>query len=1507
MSFHVVDNDDDDSSSSEPAYETAEEYLDESPPVASLSDPKESLLPGSDSDPEHKPSHGALAEDAPGPEPTTINARAYQLEMLEESLKQNIIVTMDTGSGKTQVAVLRIMVELERSDKIVWFLAPTVLLALQQYNEFIQTQIPYAQSKFVCGADRAETWSEQSTWDAFLLNVRIVVSTYQILFDAVTHGFVPLQSLGLVIFDEVHNCVKRHPGARLMEEAYWPAKRLKQTVPHILGLTASPLMRSNIADLEMLEKTMDAICKSPTRHRDELLAQVNRPKMLVVPCGNTASPAEFEGVTPAMSSLEKVYRELDITRDPYILRLREEKTARSRRLLGLAVEKHDTYAQKQMRSFCYKAREMLKTFGPWAADYYIHRVVSEFLAPRITDKEFFEGWTRYERKYMAEALQKVEAPNNASQEPRNLSARLQTLLDILVSHEGDPIGIVFVKERANVAVLARILSTHPLTRERYRVGCMVGTSRMPGKKRDFLDLTQKEDLFALQRFREGDTNIMVATSVLEEGIDVPACNLVICFDKPSSLKAFIQRRGRARMRASQLYLLVDDMSDQSVVEWQSLEQEMKQKYEDDMRERTLIAGIEEAEVPDYPFLEDEDTGARLTIHDAKRHLNHLCATLCDRKFVDRNPYYVIRDLEGNLSKTLSKPSLLKATVYLPASFPPELRCAESLRSWYSETNACKDAAFQAYVNLYRAGLVNKNLLPLRPRDILGSVPARPGTTKVRQQLNPWIYVAQAWKSDGPLFTRKLTFSTQDRSVCAEFELTLPVPIPKMEPLAIYWDDGLTWAVEMDSAMQTSARHGSDTASSRVDHSSAMLVMAYGHRFPVSAEKQYPVRLVSLTHHDLSVQDIGTHQFSREMVPDLVPTRLLRDPVNADHPYCYVDWIPAKPPKEMVLRPSHDFSLFPDDVPHLVVKTWPKRAGLFRPVYRAVATTTSEKPYPRVIPMDRARVDNVPAYFSYIGMLIPAVTRALESGLIAADLWTNRLEKIGITDLSLVTTAITAASARQPTDYERLEFLGDTILKFCTATNVTAKYLSYTAGLLSAKKDEIVSNWRLCKTAIDFGLDKYIMTVEFNGRRWRPVYVDDLLEDRTSATATRHLSTKTLADVVESLIGASYVDGGITRALACMSVLLPEVGWQDIEAVRETLYQQAPADVPLPGAMQPLESLVGYTFTKKALLVEGMTHSSYHLPSNVACLERLEFIGDAILDYIVVREIFAVTDPAPFSITEMHLLRTALVNADILGFLVLEWAIEQERVDVEIDIAALDATSTDSGSSSPSGKRKREEEETSGGEGSEDGKQPSTFPLRPSTVKLPLWSFMRHLSGQITVIQRATEKRHAAMREAILDALHNGARYPWALLARLQVQKFYSDVFESLLGAVWVDSGSLDECVKVVERVGILPLMRRFVRDRVHMWHPKELLPHFIGSNDGYEYLVDVVKTNNNDALTDAFGLVKDQLYSCRLIVGDRCVAEVRDGVSMEEAQIRAAEQAYRVLESEREASLSRKV
>ena len=83
----------------------------------------------------------------------------------------------------------------------MWFLAPTVTLAEQQY-QVIQGEIPGVQCRLISGADSVEAWSDQQTWDAILSNIRVVVSTYQILPDAVTNGFVRLDSLGLIVIDE---------------------------------------------------------------------------------------------------------------------------------------------------------------------------------------------------------------------------------------------------------------------------------------------------------------------------------------------------------------------------------------------------------------------------------------------------------------------------------------------------------------------------------------------------------------------------------------------------------------------------------------------------------------------------------------------------------------------------------------------------------------------------------------------------------------------------------------------------------------------------------------------------------------------------------------------------------------------------------------------------------------------------------------------------------------------------------------------------------------------------------------------------------------------------------------------------------------------------------------------------------------------------------------------------------------------------------------------------------
>ncbi|TVY60883.1 Dicer-like protein [Lachnellula suecica] len=1320
-----------------------------------------------------------------GDENPVIRPRSYQKEMAESSLERNVIVAMDTGSGKTHVAVMRMLHELDRMPlhKIIWFLAPTVSLCSQQF-EYIKSQIPSVQVKFLSGADGVDRWTEQSLWDAVLKNVKIVVSTYQILLDALTHGFLGMESLGLIVFDEAHNCVGKHPGAKIMLDFYHPRKSQGE-VPLILGLTASPVMRSDPVSVGKIEETLHAICRTPTKHRAELLLQVKRPTLSEVFYQSLPDESNLSQYTKAIASLGQAYGSLKITEDPYVIALLKDDTEKSRRLLD-----------------------------KWAADYYITEVVTKFRKVANDFNGSLGGvWdvSSEEKKYLAKALQEVHINSITSQLPQAIpliSDKVRKLIDNLILEPPTFRGIVFVQERAVVSVLAHLLPVHPDTRGRFKVGTMVGLSSHAYRSRDLAEYVGAESRNdSLSDFRAGKLNLIIATSVLEEGIDVPACNVVICFQQPANLKSFIQRRGRARDRSSKLILLLESLTQPK--EWRQLEKNMKDLYENDMRVLQELESLENTEEHDGRSFRVESTGALLDQDNAVA-------------YVDLRPEFIC---------TATEASIVRAKVILPLSVHEAVRTAESRTSWASEKNAIKDAAFEAYLALYNSGLVNKNMLPLLRHGMdvdvneltSTKVETRASLMMVSEQLNPWIHVAQVRKEKGHVVNHAITVGQ------LKVNMYSPVNLPAITMFHLYWDIHTELAVKV--VPDPSVYVGNFRKAP--DESLFLLDAAFGSRFPI--EKKRHVVLFSLDGTDPLRCQIGQHKSAEGYnfkKSGSLWTGLIRDTMQSEVRYIYSSSLTNKPPIETVQKPYENYADTPDSA-HLSVQRLSRRADFLHRL-NSENEKQSAKSYSVVLPTSRCTVDDVPFAYVQLGLFIPSIMHRLEVYLIADTLSKSILKNVKIKNIELVIAAISASSAGEATNYQRLEFLGDSILKLCTSIQLIAEYPLWHEGYLSAKKDRLVANSRLSRAAVEIGLDKFIISKPFTGLKWRPLYEEDLLDARQDGK--RELSSKVLADVVESLVGASMVDGGMSKALTCLQVFLPELNWKPLDARRVELYDQV-LDVQLPETLKSLETLLGYTFNKKGLLLEALTHASCTIGSQ--SLERLEFLGDSILDNIVVTAMFAHKKPE-LSHFQMHLLRTTLVNADFLAYICMDWSTKQEVSSIQQTDAHFEAI--------------------------------------PTVVKLPLWRFMRHTSPHIGAIQTTTSSIFASLQPSIASAIASGTHYPWALLAKLQAQKFYSDIIESIIGAVWVDSGSLAVCTALVERMGILPYLRRILEQGVHVMHPKEQLG------------VLAVEKEVRYTLS-----LRGGVYVCEVFVGGERVCVYEQGVGKMEAQTKAAEMACAIL------------
>ena len=265
--------------------------------------------------------------------------------------------------------------------------------------------------------------------------------------------------------------------------------------------------------------------------------------------------------------------------------------------LSKTLVKKDTFTHRGLRDFRRTATDICGELGPWPADWYIASIIEAARAESHLHTGVMASWQDREKRYILDILSRlhVEPPSYDPDHIRaGISSKVQELLKCLRSEErrsrdeDEPFsGIVFVTRRDAVLALAKVISSLPEMTERFRVGCLLGTSAS-FKRHAFLDISRsllKETATeVLKDFRTGDKNVVVSTAVAEEGIDIQACGTVIRFDPPDNMVSWAQSRGRARRRRSTfLVMLGSDGAAEKMELWQEMERTMIKLYTDPTR------------------------------------------------------------------------------------------------------------------------------------------------------------------------------------------------------------------------------------------------------------------------------------------------------------------------------------------------------------------------------------------------------------------------------------------------------------------------------------------------------------------------------------------------------------------------------------------------------------------------------------------------------------------------------------------------------------------------------------------------------------------------------------------------------------------------------------------------------------------------------------------------------------------------------------------------------------
>ena len=442
----------------------------------------------------------------------SIEKRDYQTSLSEELKSNNCMIILPTGLGKTTVALQVIARYLAEKDKAILFLAPTRVL-VNQHFEFLKANMSIDTIGMLTGEESVE--KRKQSWKN-----DIICATPEIVRNDFDREMAKPNQFSLIIFDEAHRTIGDYAYSVI-------AKRI-----------------TNFDSVRIL--AMTATLPSEKQKVDEIISTLHIRK---VEQRNESSP----DVIPYIQQTETQWCKVDLPAEMKAVQ-KLIKMELDSRYAQLAKAGLNITATKSLSSllrirpivvnrmrFCSKA-----LFTAIRITYALNMYEAHGTTPFLKfceraekkggagAKELFNEDSEFARAiHLAKTSQK-----NGLEHPK-----LDKLIEILRTRKGKV--IVFSSFRDSVGMIRNALVSEGISAE-----ILIGKAGKEGLK-------QKKQVETLQRFRDGEYQVLVSTRVGEEGLDVSEVNLVIFYDNvPSSIR-HIQRKGRTgRREAGNLIILM---------------------------------------------------------------------------------------------------------------------------------------------------------------------------------------------------------------------------------------------------------------------------------------------------------------------------------------------------------------------------------------------------------------------------------------------------------------------------------------------------------------------------------------------------------------------------------------------------------------------------------------------------------------------------------------------------------------------------------------------------------------------------------------------------------------------------------------------------------------------------------------------------------------------------------------------------------------------------------------